>query len=179
MKLLNPHEMFWLAATPAEIEAWFTRLKQHEESWFDFGDVDDVRPYAVALIRPGFSNQQLVAVVNKKEKVPARSYRSRWKSGGVHQGGSEPTMNLKRLSDRIKALEPKPPTNNSRDRYMALIGGLTEEEEEALVTVMVASEEDHTTPEDEAWLSKRPEQEQAIVRKVLARFKEANTDAGF
>lgn len=72
MKLLNPHDMFWIAATPTEIEAWFTRLKQHEESWFDFGDVDDVRPYAVALIHPGFSNRSLVEVVNKREKVPAR-----------------------------------------------------------------------------------------------------------
>ncbi len=57
---------------PAEIQAWLTRLKKQEESWFDFGDVDDMRPYAVALIRPGSTNQRLVEVVNKKEKVPAR-----------------------------------------------------------------------------------------------------------
>jgi hypothetical protein len=52
MRPLNPFDIFWLEATTDEVQLWFDRLKEQDEAAISLGDLPDVRPYIVPLIKP-------------------------------------------------------------------------------------------------------------------------------
>jgi len=74
MRLLNPHSVFWLAASPVEIEAWFTQLKKQNDSVVPFGDLPDARAYLVSLIKPGQNNSGIESIATRREPQPVRLF---------------------------------------------------------------------------------------------------------
>jgi len=74
LRLLNPHDAYWLSAKPVEIEAWFRRLKDQGEPVVSFGDLEDARQYLVGLIKPGLDNRFITEIVKRTSKMPVRLF---------------------------------------------------------------------------------------------------------
>lgn len=77
---------------------------------------------------------------------------------------------LERLAERVEHLEAtKKPDNAAKiEEIHRFTMGLAEDERSALAYAIVDAEKDGTSPGDQAWLSKRPQDQQAVVRKVMA-----------
>ena len=79
---------------------------------------------------------------------------------------------IKDLEKRVSELSDRTIAFDSDLGYHA-IQCLTEEEQGTLCDVIIAAEKEHVNPKDEeVWLSKRPQEQQAVVRKILARLME-------
>ena len=74
MRLLNPHDCFWLSATSSEIDVWFKQLEKQRDSAIAFGDLEDARPYLISLIKPGIDNHHTEAIATKREPQPVRLF---------------------------------------------------------------------------------------------------------
>jgi hypothetical protein len=74
MKPLNPSDVFWILATPIEVETWFAQLKKQGDTCVSFGDLEDARPFVVGLIRPGMDNRFCETIATKKDPMPVRLF---------------------------------------------------------------------------------------------------------
>jgi len=83
---------------------------------------------------------------------------------------------LEGLEKRVDSLEPRPA--NTRSALLRGLVTLSEDDQVCLAYLIRDLEKENVNPDDfEAWLSKRPENQQALARKVLAPLKE-RLDAG-
>ena len=77
MKSLNPHDVWWASATPGEVDVWFRRLEESHEPAISMGDLADVRPYILPLIKPMLLKGDktfLEDIVNAARPQPARLF---------------------------------------------------------------------------------------------------------
>lgn len=79
---------------------------------------------------------------------------------------------IENLEKRVEAVASKEPDKNEQAKYSKIVGELSDEEKTALARAIRGAEEAGTDPDMETWLATRPEDQQAVVRKVAARFKE-------
>ncbi len=74
---------------------------------------------------------------------------------------------IKNLEERVEHLKPANP-DTTRKLYDRIIRELTEEEQVALSRAIKGAEESGRS--DETWLATRPQDQQAVVRKVFAQI---------
>jgi hypothetical protein len=79
---------------------------------------------------------------------------------------------LEELENRVEALASKEPKKNENAVYLTIVGELSDEEKSSLAHAIIGAEKAGTDPNMETWLATRPQDEQAVVRKVASRFKE-------
>ena len=82
------------------------------------------------------------------------------------------------LEKRLDSLEPKPVnTANTRSALLHGILNLSEDDQICLAYLIRDLEKENINPENfEAWLSKRPQDQQALARKILSAPKEVKTN---
>lgn len=86
---------------------------------------------------------------------------------------------LDRIAQRLERLEPRTSHHKTTlERCKRVLGCLTEEDEQiAVARIIMAAENDGVRPDTEdAWLARRPQEEQALVAKAAARFNELESE---
>ena len=87
---------------------------------------------------------------------------------------------VENLEKRVDSLEPEPACPNLTNTRRVLLHGLlgfTEDDQVRLAYLIRDLERENVNPDDfEAWLSKRPEDQQALARKILSASKEEKTN---
>lgn len=74
------------------------------------------------------------------------------------------------LEKRVDSLEPKPKLANARSGLIKGLRSLTETDQVCLAYLIRDLDKENINPDDfEAWLSKRPEDQQALARKLLSK----------
>jgi hypothetical protein len=77
---------------------------------------------------------------------------------------------IKDLEKRVNDLDAKKAEQREGELYKRLIAGLTYDEQIVLAR-LIRTAENESAKVDEAWLSRRPQDQQQVAKKVMAEFK--------